>query len=339
MFWSLMRNLFLTILITLAGFCQLTAQDPVLSQYFFSPLQLNPALAGTADGPVFHLNHRNQWPSLSRAYLTTTASYNQLFPQFNSGIGASILSDIAGNGIYVSTQIGLSYAYEVKITDDLYFRAGLEGNFVSKRLNWNKLIFLDQLDVETGAFDANGTLNPSSENRPSENINYFDFGFGGLLHTRYIYGGIALKHINEPKEGFLRGSQNGGELPLRYTVHLGGKIPINAHNKILKQSFINPNILFTKQRQFYQLNIGANYHYDMFFGGLAFRHTFTNSDALIALLGFEKDFFKIAYSYDLTVSKLGVSSGGAHEISLILNFENKNKTKSSRYNNCLQLFR
>lgn len=315
------------------------AQDPVFSQYFFSPLQLNPALTGTVDGPVFHLNHRNQWPQLSKAYITTAASYNQMFSQFNSGIGVSILSDIAGNGIYTSTQAGISYAYEVRISDDLYFRAGLEGNFVSKRLNWNKLIFLDQLDVETGAFDANGNLNPSSENRPAENINYFDFGFGGLLHTRYIYGGIALKHINAPRDGFLKINDNGGELPLRYVFHVGGKIPLNANNKLKKQSFINPNLLFTKQKQFYQLNVGANFHYDMFFSGLSFRHTFTNSDALIMMLGFEKSFVKIAYSYDLTISKLGVSSGGAHEVSLILNFENKNKTRSSRYNNCLQLFR
>jgi hypothetical protein len=72
-------------------------------------------------------------------------------------------------------------------------------------------------------------------------------------------------------------------------------------------------------------------------GGLWFRHTFGNSDAIIVLAGYEMKFFKIVYSYDLTVSKLGTNTGGAHEISLIFNFENKKKYQD--YNNCLKLFR
>jgi len=313
------------------------AQDPVFSQFYASPLQLNPALTGTVDAPVFHLNYRNQWPALSQAYVTYAASFSQLARKLNSGFGVSVLADVAGNGIYNATQIGMSYAYELRFTEEIYFRTGMECNFVNKRLAWDKLIFLDQLNAETGAFDGNGNLNQTGESQPVQNINYFDFGFGGLLHTRYIYGGVALKHINAPKEGFLRINSYDGELPLRYTLHIGAQIPLGAHNKFKKQAFLSPNALFTKQRQFQQLNVGSSIKYDSFFGGIWFRHTFSNADAVIMMVGFEKKFFKLAYSYDLTVSKLGASSGGAHEISLILNFEDKNKGRD--YNDCLNLFR
>lgn len=318
-------------------FSQIQAQDPVFSQFYASPLQLNPALTGTVDAPVFHLNYRNQWPSLSQAYVTYAASYSQLAPKLNSGFGLSVLADVAGNGIYTGTQIGMHYAYELRFNDQLYIRTGLEANFISKRLAWDKLIFLDQIDIETGPYDNNGNANPTNETQPNLSINYFDFGFGSMIYTPYFYGGIALKHINAPEEGFLRINNTFGELPMRLTLHAGGQIPLNSHNKYKKEAFISPNVLFTKQRQFHQLNVGAYAKYDVFLGGMWFRHTFSNSDAVIFMLGFEKKFFKIAYSFDLTVSKLSMASGGAHEISLILNFENKKR--GTDYNDCLNLFR
>ena len=50
--------------------------------------------------------------------------------------------------------------------------------------------------------------------------------------------------------------------------------------------------------------------------GASYRRGFNNSDAVILLLGYDLEKYKIGYSYDLTVSQLGLSSGGAHEISL-----------------------
>jgi hypothetical protein len=41
-----------------------------------------------------------------------------------------------------------------------------------------------------------------------------------------------------------------------------------------------------------------------------------NHESLVFLAGFRQDKFSIGYSYDLTISTLGASSGGAHEISL-----------------------
>lgn len=315
----------------------LFAQDPVFSQFFASPLQLNPALTGTSDAPTIHLNYRNQWPQLSQAYVTYAASYSQLAPKLNSGFGVLLMSDVAGNGIYNSTQIGLSYAYNLQFQEDLYLRMGIESNFINKKLAWDKLIFLDQLNPETGAFDANGNLNPTFETAPNLNINYFDVGFGGLFYSKYFYGGVAMKHINSPREGFIRLNTQNDELPFRFTLHAGGQIPLGENNKYRTTTFISPNILFTKQRQFKQLNLGSYIQHQSFFGGIWFRHTFTNSDAVIMMAGYELKFLKLAYSYDLTVSNLGLNSGGAHEISLIFNFNTKNK--GTNYNDCLNLFR
>ena len=55
---------FLTLLICGA----VIAQDPHFSQFFASPLTLNPAFTGKFDGSWrLAANHRDQWPSIPKA--------------------------------------------------------------------------------------------------------------------------------------------------------------------------------------------------------------------------------------------------------------------------------
>ena len=48
-----------------------------------------------------------------------------------------------------------------------------------------------------------------------------------------------------------------------------------------------------------------------------------NRESLVMLMGYKQDNFSIGYSYDLTLSKLGPSAGGAHELSIayLLDFD------------------
>jgi Type IX secretion system membrane protein PorP/SprF len=55
-----------------------------------------------------------------------------------------------------------------------------------------------------------------------------------------------------------------------------------------------------------------------------------NSDAVIALVGYRHEKFSVGYSYDLTVSKLGTASGGAHEVSLGYTFDFYGSAKAKR---------
>ena len=82
--------------------------------------------------------------------------------------------------------------------------------------------------------------------------------------------------------------------------------------------------MYIHQGKFSQINLGAHLNLGNFFGGMWFRHTFENSDALIAMAGVNFDKWKLGYSYDFTVSQLSLASGGAHELSLTLNFGDDN---------------
>jgi len=336
----MIKKLFLLILVTLGIVASVEGQDPVYSQFYAAPMQLSPALTGIVAAPVFSLNYRNQWPNIPNAYSTFSASYSQYIPRMNSGIGVRVEGDIAGGGIYNSIRAGLFYAYDIRFTEDFFVRVGLEGSVVNQRLQWNRLVFLDQLDLATGAQNGQGGMNPTNEQQGVPSRTFFDMSAGFLVNTKYFYAGLALKHMTAPRESYVGGTQDGSEqLPMAISVHAGSEFRISKRNKIGTKAFLSPSLLFLKQQKYYQLNAGAYLRYGIILGGIWFRHNFTNSDAVIVMVGIQKGFFKVAYSYDITVSQLGMQTGGAHEISLLFNFEKQFSNSADRYNDCLGLFR
>lgn len=314
------------------------AQDPIFSQYYSAPLQVNPAFAGNSYAPSFALNYRNQWPSLN-AYQTYSASYDQYLDYINSGVGIAILADDAGDGTLQTLKVSGIYSYRLKVTDNTFVKFGAEASVVQARLDWEKLLFLDQLDPENGAISPTGNPYPSAEVRPDNLTNtYLDMSAGVLAYSKYIYGGFSIKHLNTPNETFIGVKDNLNEgLPLRYSLHVGGKIPLFENNKNIKQAFISPNLLWIRQADFGQLNVGAYAGLGMFYAGTWFRYSKTNSDAAIFLVGIQKGLFKVGYSYDITLSNSAFygETGGAHEISMGIRL----REPKQDINDCLQLFR
>lgn len=341
-----MKNIGLLFAIYLACLSVLQAQDPIYSQFYAAPLQINPALAGTSLAPRLSVNYRTQWPSIERAYTTSSVSYEQFIESLNSGIGIMLQSDNAGNGVYRTTSFLAAYGYRLKVRKDFFLKLGLEAGISQVSLDWDKLVFGDQIDPVSGYSDNL----QSDENRPL-NLNNasFDFGAGLLAYGKNIYAGFSLKHINNPNISITNINDNiYGGWPMRFTAHLGGQFTFIEGNKRRKASFISPNVLFINQgKDFGQLNVGAYLEFsEAIFAGAWYRYAWTNGDAAIFLLGVQYDAFKIGYSYDFTISQLALAdggTGGAHEISVTLNFENsatyKRQKRANRYNDCLQIFR
>lgn len=318
------------------------AQDPIYSQFFHSPLVINPAMAGNTNGPLFHLNYRNQWPGINNAYSTYAISYSQHFKKINSGIGILLLTDNAGEGALQSTKAAFVYSYRLKINDKTFIKTGIEAAYGSLGLDWNKFTFGDAIDPRNGPISPGGTPYPSREIAPDQsNISYFDISAGLLLYNELYYIGTSLKHLNTPELTFLQSTRDFGSsnnLPLRFTLHGGLQILLNKGNKNKDDSFLSPNLLYTRQSGLSQLNIGSNINFDKVFGGLWYRNSGANGDAIITMVGVKKDFFKICYSFDYTISDLGITSGGSHEIGMIFNFDSFFPQKTD-FNDCLSIFK
>ena len=105
---------------------------------------------------------------------------------------------------------------------------------------------------------------------------------------------------------------------------------MNGGRYAKNKDFISPNIIFTQQGTFQQLNMGLYIKKSSLTGGVWYR----NKDAFIITLGLESEYIKVGYSYDITISKLSLGSGGSHEVSMGFNFACKPKKKSFRTISC-----
>ncbi len=317
----------------------LVGQDPVFSQFYNAPMQLNPAFAGSNYNPYVALNYRNQWPGIANAYNTYAVSYDQFVEGMNSGFGLALLSDDAGDGVLKTNKLSGIYAYQLKIKDDLQLKIGIDASIVQLRLNWEKLIFFDQLDPQFGTTTAGGSPIPSQEQRP-DNLSkrYFDISSGLLLFNENYYFGLSLKHLNTPDQSFIEDNLAEDELKTRIGIHGGYQIVLSPSNKRRQGSFLTPNVLFVRQGDFSQLNAGAYVSLGSFFAGGWYRYSGSNGDAFIVSAGISVGYLKIGYSFDYTISDLTISTLGSHEIGVIMNFRNA-RSKRSKYNDCLRLFR
>lgn len=340
-----MRNYTLLLLyIGMVGMMQ--AQDPLFSQFYAAPLQINPAFAGVTYAPRVTFNYRSQWGQIEGGYQTYAASYEQGIPSLNSGFGLMLMADDAMDGVYKTTRISGVYGYGLQVNDHFFMKFGVEAGLVGTSLDWNRLRFVDQLDPLNGYEDPAGNPNQSEEQIPASlNKKVLDIAAGLLVHTKIVYGGISIKHLNNPDESLLSLDNNlAAGLPLRLTIHGGAEIEVKKGNNRNPGAFISPNILFARQAAFTQVNVGAYSGFGRFFGGLWYRHAGGNADAAIILAGFREGALRIGYSYDFTMSKLAnANPGGTHEIALTINFDDskeaQRRRKSSRYNDCFKMFK
>ncbi len=309
------------------------AQDPEFSQFYANPLYLNPALAGANICPRAILNYRNQWPSISKGYVTYNASYDQYVEKIQGGIGILINSDNAGGGILTSNTASLMYAYRLQASKKLHINLAVQGTFYQRRLGWDKLQFEDQID------DQLGFVNPTNEQPPdNQSVIFPDFAAGmAFTYGNNFYGGFAAHHLSEPNMAFYNSSES--NLPMKFTGHLGYNIDFTGSGGLGEERsefYMSLNALYQQQGQFHQLNVGTYITRYPLVLGAWFRHNFENADAVIALVGIQWENMKIGYSYDITMSELSGNSGGAHEISFAWQFECIEKRRRIRAIKCPQ---
>lgn len=334
-----MRRLLTGILLLLAAASPTYAQDPIFSQFHAMPLQTNPGFAGSAFAPRMGLAYRNQWTGFSSAYRTYALFYEQRLENFNSGIGFALQGDNAGNGILRSNQFMINYAYRLSVDDAFALKLGIEAGARQSNLDWDKLVFPDQIDAINGIGFNTEEIRPDATNQVS-----LDLGAGMLALGRRWYAGFAMKHLNTPDERIILVRDNLARgLPILYTFQGGAELLVKEGNKVRLPSFFSPNFLFVSQGPYKQLNIGAYASLGSIYFGSWYRTTFRNSDALILLAGFREGVFKFGLSYDATISGLAGKAGGTFELTIGMLLDQserlRKRKKSADLNDCLRMFR
>lgn len=332
-------NRILISLISCLCYTLVHAQDPHFSQFYASPLSLNPALTGRFDG-TFRLaaNYRNQWPTINNAFTTATASVDfpvltNRLPEFDTwGVGIMGLGDQSGNKILRNNYVGISTAYSKGLDENGYHQlaVGFQGVYTNKRLDVSLADFEDELTP----FGFTGV---TSEVFTNQNVvvNYFDMN-AGILYTgttngyNNFYLGVSLYHINRPKETFVGGNYF---VQPRTTIHGGGYTPIGG-NKTLHGSFIHQRQASSSETVLGgALSVNLNGEEERpteIYAGLWYRL----NDAVIPYIGVEIQNLRVGFTYDVNTSPLRTASNtrGGTEISLI--YVHKPGDPLLKKNNC-----
>ncbi len=325
---------FFMLFITLCFRCR--AQDPHFTQYFASPLTLNPALTGFFDGTYrLALNERQQWWNVGSSYSTTSVSADLKIipddiPRFDTfGIGFSGLFDKSLSGALLSNYISASAAYHKSLAGEGRQTLGLgfQVSFANRFIDFSKLSFASQFNGDI--FDP--SIPVSFEN--NANTKYFEINTGLLyaLHTGNgnFYAGASLYHTNKPTETIF--DPSGYRIPFRETIHGGGEVNINPLSSMLfsgvfmTQGGINDELIgaaygMKTGDDFNNLNSTKLY--------LGFWYRF--NDSYIPYIGIDYNNFNVGINYSFSSSSISGYHPATFEVSLIF----KHKSNSNQASLC-----
>jgi type IX secretion system PorP/SprF family membrane protein len=301
----------------------LHAQDLHFSQFFNSPLLVNPANTGFIPDGDYRIGgtYRNQWSSILQAPYKTMSLFGdaKLFKNRLEngwiGLGAVIISDVAGTGNLRTTETYFSLAYHQLLGNASLLTAGFNLGWDSKHIDQSKLTFPDQFNGTF--FDV--TI-PTSAIIINNNVSYFDMQVGVNYayfpdNNTYINGGISLQHVNQPRETFFTTGSN-SYIPIRY-IAFASTILKTGTNVI-----ISPAAYYTTQANASELVGGLNLNYDLSGGGdkqLILGVYDRLGDAIIPVAGFQLNNIRFTFSYDVTTSALSNFNNlqGASELNIL----------------------
>lgn len=308
-------------------------QDPQFSQYYQSPLYLNPGFTGVTPQQRLTLNHRLQWPNLPQAFSTFAFSYDIWVNELSSGFGVLATTDKMGSAGWRTTNVNLLYSYKLQLNKEWMFSPGLAFGYGINGLDRSKLSLGDGLEYN------NQSLDPSLNQLGNQQ--YFDFSAGFIVYSAVYWFGLAVNHMNEPNMSILNEETR---LPMKVTVHGGARIPLSGGLRTTSRvSYLTPSFIYQSQGGITQFNFGLNYHIDPVFVGIWYRGKpweesvigSVNHDALVLQLGMYLDKLTVGYSYDFNISPIATASGGAHEISLMYEFSSKPLSRGVKKRNRL----
>ncbi len=304
-------------------------QDPQFSQFYANPVYLSPSFAGSTDGTRAVLNFRDQWPAMPGAFVTFAASLDHYFPRYNSGVGLQFITDRAGSGHLGLTTVSVNYSYKIKLTRRWIVQPGLMLNYNQRSIDFDKLRFNNQMHI-----DGNATGNLV---KPSlDKVQYGDAGFSIFAYNKLYWGGFMIDHIFNPNQALL--NDGIARVPVKFRLY-GGRKFVVSNAKRYNQETIKVAFNYKAQGRFDQLDIGAYWSRDPFMFGLWYRgiplfksydNDHINHDAFVVLFGYKYKELSIAYSYDVTISRMFAHTNGSHEISLIFLFNQNQKVRRKR---------
>lgn len=331
-------NRFLPLLLFFCSASALFAQDPQFSQFYGSPLTLNPALTGAFDGSYrVGIIYRDQWRKvLESPYQTYSAAVDLRFgidqrrgkARDYAAIGLLFFADKVGGLDFSTNQISLNGAFHKSLNprNSQYISIGIQGAISQRNLGYEDLYFSDQFN------GVNSYGDPTGEDLPANNFAFADFSAG--LNYSYapkqkvgLFLGLAMHHFLSPSVSFYDPEIDEtpeNRLFSKYSAQFSLQLPLGERVQFI------PRALAAIQGPHFVANGGASFRFQLSSsGGLALhlgswlRPVWNEDnafglDAVVGMLGIEYSNVLFGVSYDAYLTDLtnARQGQGALEISI-----------------------
>jgi hypothetical protein len=272
---------------------------------------------------------------------------------YTAGAGIFAMQNIEGEGFLKTTSLGVSYAQHFskigKRTDAsprIQLSLGFKAYANSISINWDKLVFSDQIDID------HGITGQSSINQHGIGQKFTADLDAGLLMKNNFQGkdkwynelGLGMAHLLNPSLSITGATDKDSRMPRKYTASY--RTSLGVKNNHL---YVGSTIVFEKQRDFYELNTGVDVYLNPTGRSLvvplwfAIMHRVSlnseagSTNAIIGSVRYKwimgkatKTVYYVGFSADLPYSGLEKQTKGAYELSAGVIFPRKGKNYFSK---------
>ena len=280
-------------------------QLPQFTSYQLSPFLYNPAFAGVDGTTQLNAVIRNQWSGVREAPQTDVISSYGLLRNEKMGLGATAFKDVAGADS--RRGITLSYAYHLRVKNDMSLSLGLSAGFLQYRLDHTIINPYDDGDPVFNSTVLSSVVPTAT--------------FGAYLYADNFYASFALPQLLSSnftvKDEYNDNSLIEGGLTNHIFVGSG-------YIKDINDAFtIEPSLLLmlsSPAPASVELMTKLTYK-DLLWTALSYRF----NDAVCMYIGIDIDKrFYVAYAHDFVASELSTVTSGTNEFKLGFRF---NKAK------------
>ena len=163
---------------------------------------------------------------------TKFAFVNHFFSQSDFSLALDVKTIDVNSLGYAVSSANLHYIYRTQLNYKWTFNPSVSIGYGNSTLNYNNLIFEDQINVLTGSV-AGVTIDPVNIDGK---INYFDIAAGFSVHnSENLFFGLNAKHLNTPDTSFNSTAKNKRELLL--SLQAGYELDLNPYDQGILPSF------------------------------------------------------------------------------------------------------
>ncbi len=287
-------------------------RDLMLSQQFFSRININPAGTGNTDDVDLFLLGRWQWMGIEDSPKSGVFNASNYFDNINSGLGLSVSYDDLGisNRTLIAKAV---YAYQVNLNDELLLSLGASAGILYHYFDPTQHLLADPDEIGTPTFPSEVQKKVKPE---------ADFGIE-LTSPKFLFG-ASVTHL-------LNNSDN------ETTAVPGRHFYFYARGlfNLSETLDIAPAIVYMHKSKVDRLELNAMLFYDkMLWGGITYRPDINagfSSNVVNFIIGIEYQDFRFGYAFEWGLGAVNKLSGNCSELLLSYRIPKKMKNDYTRF--------